>query len=228
MSTPGTASDTTDSPLPFVLAITGASGAIYGLRLLQYLAEIKQPVDLLISNAAVQVMREENDITFGEDIRTGLIRFLELPESAAINLHPLKNYGASVASGSYRTLGMAVVPCSLGTLGAVANGLTENLIHRACAVCLKEKRKLLILVREMPFGHIQLKNMLALSEAGAIVAAAAPGFYHRPQTVSDQVDFVIGRVLDQFGFDNNLFKRWKEDARPLPMATKAPSLNRKS
>jgi 4-hydroxy-3-polyprenylbenzoate decarboxylase len=221
MSTPGrTASDTTDAKLPFVLAITGASGAIYGLRLLQYLAEINQPVDLLISSAAVQVMHEENDITFGEDMRTGLIRFLELPESAAIKLHRLNDYGASVASGSYRTLGMAVVPCSLGTLGALANGLTGNLIQRAGAVCLKEKRKLLILVREMPFGHIQLKNMVALSEAGAIVAAASPGFYHRPQTVSDQVDFVIGRVLDQFGFDNSLFKRWKEDARPLPTAAK--------
>jgi 4-hydroxy-3-polyprenylbenzoate decarboxylase len=211
-----TESDTTKSTLPIVLAITGASGAIYGLRLLQYLADINQPVDLLISNAALQVMKEENDLVLPEDRLEGLRRYLELPDTAAIKLHQLTNYGASVSSGSYRTLGMAVVPCSLGTLGALANGLTENVIHRAAAVCLKEKRKLVVVLREMPFGHIQLKNMLALSEAGAVVAAASPGFYHRPQTISDQIDFVIGRVLDQFNFDNALFKRWKEDARPLP------------
>lgn len=206
--------------LPFVLAITGASGAIYGLRLLQYLMEIGQPVDLLVSRAALQVMKEENDISLGEDIESGLRQYLELPAAAPFKLHKLTNYAASVASGSYRTRGMAIVPCSLGTLGAVANGLTENLIHRAAAVALKERRTLMILVREMPFGQIQLKNMLALSEAGAVVAAACPGYYHRPQSISDQIDFVVGRVLDQFGFDNSLFKRWKEDSRPLPMPSK--------
>jgi 4-hydroxy-3-polyprenylbenzoate decarboxylase len=115
---------------------------------------------------------------------------------------------------------MAVVPCSLGTLGAIASGLTENLIHRAAAVTLKERRTLLILVREMPFGLIQLRNMVTLSEAGAVVACASPGFYHRPQSVDDQIDFVVGRVLDQFGFDNRLFKRWKEDSRPIYQASK--------
>ncbi|HEY9732640.1 MAG TPA: flavin prenyltransferase UbiX [Drouetiella sp.] len=206
--------------LPFVLAITGASGSIYGLRLLQYLMEIGQPVDLMVSRAALQVMKEENDISVGEDIASGLRQYLELPATAPFKLHKLTDYGASVASGSYRTRGMAIVPCSLGTLGAVAHGLTENLIHRAAAVALKERRTLMILVREMPFGQIQLKNMLALSEAGAVVSAACPGYYHRPQSISDQVDFVVGRVLDQFGFDNNLFKRWKEDSRPLPMPSK--------
>jgi 4-hydroxy-3-polyprenylbenzoate decarboxylase len=204
--------------LPFVLAITGASGAIYGLRLLQYFMDISQPVDLLVSRAALQVMREENDLILGDDQVAALAEFLGLSPAAPFTLHKLTDYGASVASGSYRTRGMAIVPCSLGTLGAVANGLTENLIHRGAAVTLKERRTLMILVREMPFGQIQLKNMLALSEAGAVVAAASPGFYHRPQTISDQVDFVVGRVLDQFGFDNNLFKRWKEDAQPLRQA----------
>ncbi len=203
--------------LPFVLAITGASGSVYGLRLLQYLLEVGQPVDLLVSKAALQVMHEEMSLTFGDDLQAGLINYLSLPTSSPLVLHNLGNYGASVASGSYRTKGMAIVPCSIGTLGALAAGLTENLVHRAAAVCLKERRKLLILVREMPFGHIQLKNMLALSEAGAVVACASPGFYHKPQTIQDQVDFVVGRVLDQFGFDHRLFKRWKEDARPLPI-----------
>lgn len=205
--------------LPFVLAITGASGSVYGLRLLQYLLEIEQTVEFSLSNAALQVMHDEMDLNFGNDIKTSLVNYLSLPASSPLTVHNPNDYGASIASGSYHTRGMAIVPCSLGTLGALASGLTENLIHRAAAVTLKERRPLLILVREMPFGQIQLKNMLTLSEAGAIVASASPGFYHRPQTLSDQIDFVVGRVLDQFGFDHNLFKRWKEDARPLLQPT---------
>lgn len=208
---------TDKSELPFVLAMTGASGSIYGLRLLQYLMEINQPVDLLVSRGARQVMAEEMDLHFLQELKSGLLTYLSLSQDSPVNLHALDNYGAPVASGSYRTRGMAIVPCSLGTLGAVAAGLTENLIHRAAVVTLKEKRSLLILLREMPFGQIQIKNMLTLSEAGAIVSCASPGFYHKPKSVSDMVDFVVGRVLDQFNFDHSLFKRWKEDARPLPL-----------
>jgi 4-hydroxy-3-polyprenylbenzoate decarboxylase len=215
----------TENKLPFVLAITGASGSIYGLRLLQYLLEIEQPVELLISKGALCVMKEELDLDFGsidqpEAFISRVLSYLslpvDLPDHVALRLHRLDNYGASVASGSYRTMGMAVVPCSLGTLGAIASGLTESLIYRASQVALKERRPFLVLLREMPFGHIQLKNMLTLSEAGAIVASASPGFYHKPKTIADQIDFVVGRVLDQFGFDHSLFKRWKEDAQPLP------------
>lgn len=208
-------SDGSVAALPMVLAITGASGSIYGLRLLQYLLETEYPVELMVSKAALVVMKEENDLVFGEDLRKELLEFLKLPQDALLKLHQLTDYGASVASGSYRTRGMAIVPCSVGTLGSVAHGLTDNLIQRAAAVNLKERRPFLVMVREMPFGHIQLKNMLALSEAGAVVSCASPGFYHRPQSISDQVDFVVGRVLDQFGFDNNLFKRWKQESRPL-------------
>jgi 4-hydroxy-3-polyprenylbenzoate decarboxylase len=206
---------TDKNELPFVLALTGASGSIYGLRVFQYLMEIEQPVDLLVSRGARQVMSEEMDLKFGEDLLGGMLNYLSLPADAPVKMHKLENYGAPVASGSYRTHGMAIVPCSLGTLGSIAAGLTENLIHRAATVTLKERRPLMILLREMPFGQIQLKNMLTLSEAGAIVAAASPGFYHKPQSVSDMVDFVVGRVLDQFGFDHSLFKRWKEEARPI-------------
>jgi 4-hydroxy-3-polyprenylbenzoate decarboxylase len=201
---------------PFVLAITGASGSVYGLRLLQYLLEVGQPVDLVLSRGALKVMHDEMDLDLGADPASALVSYLSLPTSSPLTLHDVGDYGASIASGSYRTIGMAVVPCSVGTLGSLAAGLTDNLIHRAAAVTLKERRRLLVLVREMPFGHIQIKNMLALSEAGAVVACASPGFYHRPQTISDQVDFVVGRVLDQFGYDHSLFKRWKEEARPLP------------
>jgi 4-hydroxy-3-polyprenylbenzoate decarboxylase len=198
--------------------MSGASGAIYGLRLLQYMCQIEQPVELVISRAAHQVMKEENDIILGDDVRGSLFEYLKLPANSPVHLHSLNDYGASIASGSYKTRGMAILPCSLGTLGAVAHGLTENLIHRAACVSLKERRPLMLVIREMPFGQIQLKNMLAVSEAGGIVACASPGYYHRPQTIADQVDFVVGRVLDQFGFDNNLFKRWKQDTAPLPVA----------
>ncbi len=197
--------------LPFVVAITGASGSIYGLRLVQFLLSKNQPIELIVSKAALMVMKEENDLTFGDNLKEDLIKHLNLSKDVPLTVHSLTNYGATVASGSYKTRGMAVVPCSLGTLGSLSAGLTENLIHRAAAVCLKERRPLMIVVREMPFGHIQLKNMLALSEAGAIVACASPGYYHKPETVQDQIDFVVGRVLDQFGFDNQLFKRWKSD-----------------
>lgn len=202
------------SPLPFVLAITGASGSVYGLRLLQFLLGVNQPVELIVSSAARQVMQAENDLDLGEDASVALLRHLKLASDVPLTVHRLNDYGASVASGSYKTKGMAIVPCSLGTLGAVANGLTENLIHRAAAVCLKEKRALLVCLREMPFGHIQLKNMLALSEAGAIISCASPGFYHRPQSIGEQIDFVVGRLLDQCGFDNSLFTRWKDKTPP--------------
>jgi len=195
--------------LPFIVAITGASGSVYGLRLVQFLLQQNQPIELLVSKAALMVMKEENDLTFTDNLKEELLEHLALPADVPLTVHPLNNYGATVASGSYKTRGMAIVPCSLGTLGALAAGLTENLIHRAAAVCLKERRPLMIVVREMPFGHIQLKNMLALSEAGAIVSCASPGYYHKPETVQDQIDFVVGRVLDQFEFDNQLFKRWK-------------------
>jgi flavin prenyltransferase len=209
-----------DRKLPFVLAITGASGSVYGLRMLQYLLEIEQPVELLVSRGARQVMREEMGLVFSdEDLKGDLLKYLSLPADAPVNLHRLDNYGASVASGSFRTIGMAVCPCSIGTLGSIASGLTENLIHRAAAVTLKEKRPLAILLREMPFGQIQLKHMLTLSEAGATVACASPGFYHKPQSVSDMIDFVVGRVLDQFGFDHSLFKRWKEEAKPIRISS---------
>jgi flavin prenyltransferase len=211
--------------LPFVLSITGASGCIYGLRMFQYLIETNVPVDLLVSKAARQVMSEEMDLNFGEDILPGMLNYLSLPLGVPVKLHDQENYGSPIASGSYRTRGMAIVPCSLGTLGAIAAGLAENLTHRAAAVTLKERRPLLVLLREMPFAHIQIKNMLTLSEAGAIVSVASPGFYHKPQSVADMVDFVVGRVLDQFGFDHSLFKRWKEDARPLriPLLQRIPN-----
>src|SRR5690242_8683536 len=117
----------TGKTLPIILAITGASGAIYGLRMLQYLLSIKQPVELLLSRAAIRVMKEEHDLIIPENSLSDILRYLELPENAPVKLHSLTDYGASVSSGSYRTQGMIVLPCSIGTLGALAHGMTENL-----------------------------------------------------------------------------------------------------
>jgi len=201
--------------LPVVLAITGASGAIYGLRMIQYLVSVKQPLELVLSKAAIRVMQEEHDLKIdaSKDALENIFHFLDIDKNCkTVKLHDLHDYGATISSGSYKTRGMVILPCSAGTLGALAHGLSENLVHRAASVCLKERRPLIVVVREMPFGQIQLKNMLALSEAGAIVSCASPGFYHRPRTVMDQIDFVVGRVLDQLDLDNALFKRWKEDS----------------
>lgn len=201
--------------LPLVLAITGASGAIYGLRMLQYLVSVNQPVELVLSKAALRVMKEEHDLIVDENknVLESIFKFLAIDKNCkSVKLHDLFDYGATISSGSYKTRGMVILPCSSGTLGALAHGLSENLVHRAASVCLKERRPLIVVVREMPFGQIQLKNMLTLSEAGAVVSCASPGFYHRPATVMDQIDFVVGRVLDQFEFDNSLFKRWKEES----------------
>lgn len=201
--------------LPIILAMTGASGAIYGLRMLQYLVSVKQPVELVLSKAAIRVMQEEHDLKIDQSKNAleNIFHFLNIDTNCkTVKLHDLLDYGATISSGSYKTRGMVILPCSAGTLGALAHGLSENLVHRAASVCLKERRPLVIVVREMPFGQIQLKNMLALSEAGAIVSCASPGFYHRPRTVMDQIDFVVGRVLDQMDLDNSLFKRWKEES----------------
>ncbi len=201
--------------LPVILAMTGASGAIYGLRMLQYLVSVKQPLELVLSKAAIRVMQEEHDLKIDQskDALENIFHFLNIDKNCqTVKLHDLHDYGATISSGSYKTRGMVILPCSAGTLGALAHGLSENLVHRAASVCLKERRPLVVVVREMPFGQIQLRNMLALSEAGAIVSCASPGFYHRPRTVMDQIDFVVGRVLDQLDLDNSLFKRWKEDS----------------
>ncbi len=197
---------------PLVIAITGASVVIYGLRLLQYLLAFGQKVEFVISSAGIRVLQEEHDIILNiNDEKINVLKSLKLncADFNQIQIHKLNDYGASIASGSYPTMGMIVIPCSLGTLGALANGLSQNLIQRAGLVTLKEGRKLLIVLREMPFGQIQLKNMLTLSKAGAIISAASPGFYHKPKTIEDQIDFVVGKIIDQFDLDNNLFKRWK-------------------
>jgi len=175
----------------FVVGVTGASGVVYARRLLEVLCD-QATVHVVISETARQIAGIEG---------------VDLEGFDAIYAEN-SNLAADIASGSFRYDGMAIVPCSMKTLAAVSNGLAENLIGRAADVCLKERRPLLLLLREMPLSRIHLKNMLAADDAGATVMVASPPFYQRPETIDDLVDMVVARVLDHLGVEHRLGSRW--------------------
>ena len=193
-----------------VLGITGASGAVYATRLLEILLRTGRRVHLTISPAGVEVLKTE--LGLAVDLENSTPRQLGLPaervEPGTLAYHHYRDYSAPIASGSFLTAGMVICPCSMGTLASVANGLSTNLIQRAADVHLKERRKLIVVPRETPLGSIALENMKRLSDAGAVVLAAMPGFYHQPKSIGDLVDFVVGRILDQLGVEKNLIPRW--------------------
>jgi 4-hydroxy-3-polyprenylbenzoate decarboxylase len=201
-------------PKTICLALTGASGMPYGLRLLDCLLAAGCRVQLLYSQAAQVVARQEMALELPSrpaDARTALLA--RLP--AAVNPENLQIYGreewfAPVASGSNPPDAMVICPCSMGTLAAIAQGLADNLIERAADVVLKEGRKLVLVPRETPFSVIHLENMLRLARAGATIVPPSPGFYNHPQTVADIVDFVVARVLDQIAVPHTLMRRWGE------------------
>ncbi len=192
------------SELPVVLAITGASGAPYGVRLLEVLAIHNVPTWLMVSSHGWRLLAEECGI---EDERA--LRKATASDWASVRVFDDTDRGAEPASGSARTAGMVICPCSMGTLAAVAHGTSRSLIERAADVILKERRKLVLVPRETPLSLVQLRNLTLVTEAGAVVLPAAPGFYHQPQKVSDLVDFVVQRVLDHLGLEINLVKRWE-------------------
>ena len=190
--------------LPVVLAITGASGAPYGVRLLEVLALHRVPTWLMISSHGWRLLTEECGITDDRELRkaTG-------GEWTSVRVFDDKDRGAEPASGSARTAGMVICPCSMGTVAAIAHGTSRSLVERAADVTLKERRKLILVPRETPLSLVHLRNLTLATEAGAIVLPAAPGFYHKPQKVSDLVDFVVQRVLDHLELAINLVKRWE-------------------
>lgn len=195
------------------LALTGASGMPYGLRLLECLLAAGCRVQLLYSPAAQVVARQEMDLELSS--RPTETRAALLARHAAVDPEKLAVFGreewfAPVASGSNPPDAMVVCPCSMGTLAAIAQGLADNLIERAADVVLKEGRKLILVPRETPLSAIHLENMLRLARAGAVILPPSPGFYHRPQTVGDVVDFVVARVLDQLAVPHALLRRWGE------------------
>ncbi|HEV3142619.1 MAG TPA: flavin prenyltransferase UbiX [Gemmataceae bacterium] len=207
-----------------VLAMTGASGAVYGIRLLEVVLLARRRVHLVISPAAVQVIAQELD----RHVRPKGFRLAGLlgaetsarlgPAAELVQFHDHQDFRAGIASGSFLTAGMVVCPCSMGTAAAIAHGLSQNLIHRAADVHLKERRKLVLVPRETPLALVQLRNLTACAEAGAVVLPAMPAFYTKPVKIEDMVDFVVGRVCDQLGVEHHLFRRWGQNAQDADSA----------
>ena len=206
-------------PKRIVVGVTGASGAPYARRLIECLIAADCEVHLIITPHGRRLLVDE--LGLGEVSAPTLLG----REEERLTIHHYRDVGATPASGSFRTEGMIVCPCSSNTLGSIANGLAGNLLDRAAAVTLKEGRRLVVLLREMPMNRIDLINALRLSEAGAIICPASPGFYMLPTTVADLVDFVVGKLLDLVDVPHELNTRWAdqlEAAAKLQQATQEP------
>jgi flavin prenyltransferase len=191
---------------PLVLAITGASGAAYGVRLLEVLLAARREVYLTISPSGATVLKEE----LGIDVDLESENPLPKGEGVLKYCH-YQDLMSPIASGSFLTAGMVVCPCSGSTLGAIAHSMGSNLIHRASEVHLKERRKLVLVPRETPLSLPQIDNMRKVTEAGAVVLPASPGFYHGPKLIDDLVNFVVGRICDQLGVEKELIQRWGKE-----------------
>jgi 4-hydroxy-3-polyprenylbenzoate decarboxylase len=187
----------TSSPRRLIVGISGASGAIYGVRLLELLRKTDIETHLVMSRSAEMTLAYETDLK-PKDVK-----------ALASVVHPIADVGASISSGSFPTMGMVVVPCSIKTMSEIATGVTDTLLARAADVVLKEKRRLVLALRETPLHAGHLRNMTLLAEIGAIVAPIVPAFYNKPKTVDDIVNHTVGRLLDQFGIETDVVKRWK-------------------
>ncbi len=192
-----------------IVGITGASAGVYAIRLLEVLAEHEAiEVHLTISASGARALSEELQIEI--DLNNFELESLIGVSSPRVIYHHESDIAAPIASGSFRTEGMIVVPCSMGSIASIAGGISRNLIQRAADVCIKERRKLVLVPRETPLSSIHLENMLKLSHIGVCVLPAMPGFYHFPKNVDDLLNFVVTKILDQFGIDTKLIQRWKE------------------
>lgn len=197
-----------------VVAFTGASGAAYGLQLLSVLLRAGRSVHLTLSPAAMEVLEQELDRHV--DLNKFNPADLLGEESTALPLdllhyHHHRDFRAGIASGSFLTGGMVVCPCSMGTVSAIAHGTSQNLIHRAADVHLKERRKLVLVPRETPLSLVQLRNLTTCAEVGAVILPAMPAFYTRPRTLQDCLDFVVGRICDQLNVEHDLLRRWGDE-----------------
>jgi 4-hydroxy-3-polyprenylbenzoate decarboxylase len=198
-----------------VVAMTGASGAPYAVRLLQVLSGLGRTIHISLSQSAVDVVREEMGLELSLDAFD--------PSSLGglgvgrLVYHHYQDFTAGIASGSFPTGGMVIIPCSMSTLAAIASGITSNLITRAADVHLKERRKLILVPRETPLSLIHLENMVKVTQAGAVVLPAMPGWYHRPRRLDDVIDFVVGRICDQLGISNTMIRRWGVGEEQIPL-----------
>lgn len=193
----------------WIIGITGASGSTYGVELIRYLLRNGYHVHLVITDAGWRVLHDElewNAARRGDTISEQFAGY-----ESMLSYHSIQNIGASIASGSYRVEGMVVVPCSMGSLAAIAHGLSNNLLQRTADVMMKEDRKLILVPRETPLSAIHLENMLKLARLGVKIVPAMPAFYHRPDSMKDLVNFMIGKTLDMMGIDNQVYTRWGVD-----------------
>lgn len=193
-----------------ILAVTGASGAPYTLRLLECLIQAGRRVDLIFSRAAHMVLAMETDLELPARPRELAAFFTERYSAGheQLQVYGREDWSAPAASGSHTAASMVVCPCTMGTLASIAQGLSDNLIERAADVMIKENRRLILVPRETPFSAIHLENMLKLSRLGVVMLAANPGFYQQPQSIEDIVDFVVARLLDHLSVEHNLIPRW--------------------
>ena len=196
----------------YTLAISGSSGVPYTRRVLQQLLLSEHEIKVVVSDAGRKVLEVEEGILLDNKLENTYETLLAWSEvnkpKGSLEIYNSKDVSAPIASGSYPVTGMAIVPCSGGTIGRVANGISNGLIERAADVCLKERKRLIIVPREMPISLVHLKNMTSITEAGGIILPASPGFYHKPKSISDLVDTVAGRILSLLGFENKLLKPW--------------------
>lgn len=200
---------TTRPDAPITLGITGASGAPYAVRLLRALNETGTPLRLIVSGYGWRLLAEESGIDGADALRAAT------GDWSRVELYDALDRGATPASGSAPSRGMVVCPCSMGTLASIAAGTSRNLVERAADVVLKERRPLVLVPRETPLSLIHLENMTRLTRAGATILPAAPGFYHRPQSVEEMVDFVVARILDHVGIEHTVGRRWKSGEQPV-------------
>lgn len=191
----------------YVVAITGASGIIYGVRIIEVLLAQGHEVHLVVSEPGYLVMKQEMGWELGEAAQEGLRQYF--PQSDRLYLYNNADIAARLASGSFITEGMVIVPCTMSTVAAVANGLSNNLIERAADVMLKERRPLIMVPRETPLSAIHLRNLLRLAEMGVAIVPAMPAFYHRPRDIDEMVSFMVGKILDMMRIPNNSFSRYE-------------------
>lgn len=195
-----------------ILGVSGASGMIYAVRAIKHLLAADYSIELVASRASQQVWQQEHGTPMPsnlDDQQHWWRKQAEVPETGTLRCHAWGNVGANIASGSYRTQGMIVMPCSMSTVGKMAAGLSSDLLERAADVQIKEGRPLVVVPRETPFSLIHLRNMTTLAEAGVRIVPAIPAWYHQPQTIDDLVDFVVARALDQLAIDCVPLRRWK-------------------
>lgn len=200
------------SKRPLILAVSGASGLIYAVRTLKFLLEADYAIELVASKSTYMVWQAENNLRMpAEPVQQEQFwrQQAGVERAGKLTCHPWSDVGANIASGSFRTLGMLVVPCSMSTVAKLASGLSSDLLERAADVQLKEGRKLVIVPRETPFSLIHLRNLTTLAEAGARIVPAIPAWYHQPQSIEDLVDFVVARALDQLDIDCVPLQRWQ-------------------